>query len=98
MGIFSKTRIISGSKLYKEDIKPKLKAHDGKIHLIMLTSFSNFINQFFGVETKYTEQVGTIVDLMQEDGYEIVDIKFQMLKGQGIGGHAEGFSTLILYK
>ena len=36
--------------------------------------------------------------LAEKDGYEIVDIKFDSLKGQGITGTAEGFHTLIMYR
>ena len=64
----------------------------------MVNSFSKFINQNFGVEDKYTTQIDSIVTALQKDGYEIVDIKFDSLKGQGISGSMEGFHTLIQYK
>lgn len=98
MGLLSQKRKASGDILYSKDVKPQLMQRDGNIHVIMINSFSKFSNQVFGVETKYTEQIGSIVNDLQRDGYEIVDIKFDSLQGQGITGITEGFHTLILYK
>ena len=98
MGLLSHSRRVSGDNLYESEVKPQLKPSDGHIHLVMIDSFSKLINQVFGVESKYTEQVGSIVDRLQDDGYEIVDVKFDSLKGQGLTGAAEGFHTLILYR
>lgn len=98
MGILSNSRKASGDVLYHNEVKPQLVKKDGNIHLIMINSFSKLINQAFGVESKYTEQIGSVVNDLQKDGYEIVDIKFDSLQGQGITGTAEGFHTLILYK
>ena len=98
MGFLSKSRKASGKNLYDSDVKPRLVEKDGNTHIIMINSFSKFLDQNFGVETKYTEQIGSVVDSPQNDGYEIVDIKFDSLKGQGITGTAEGFHTLIMYK
>lgn len=64
----------------------------------MLDSFSKYLNQAFGVESKYTEQIDPIITGLQNDGYEIVDIKINSLKNQGLTGEMEGFHTLIMYK
>lgn len=98
MGFLSKSRKASGDVLYKDQVKPQLFEKDGNVHIVMIDSFSKLTNQAFGVEDKYTEQIGSIVNDLQKDGYEIVDIKFDSLKGQGITGTAEGFHTLIMYK
>lgn len=98
MGLLSKSRKTSGDVLYNNEVKPQLVAKDGNIHIVMIDSFSRFINQNFGVESKYTEQIGSVVNDLQKDGYEIVDIKFDSLKGQGITGTSEGFHTLIMYR
>lgn len=98
MGFLSKSRKQSGKDLYIKNIKPELVERDGNVHLIMIDSFSKYINGAFGVETKYTEQIGTIINELQKDGYEIVDVKFDSLKNQGITRIEEGFHTLILYK
>lgn len=98
MGLLSKTRKASGDVLYNNEVKPQLAEKDGNIHVVMINSFSKFANQSFGVESKYTEQIGSVVNDLQKDGYEIVDIKFDSLKGQGIIGTAEGFHTLIMYR
>lgn len=98
MGLLSGHRKASGKGLYIKDIKPRLVERDGHVHIIMIDSFSKFFDQTFGVETKYTEQIGQVVDNMQNDGYEVVDIKFNSLKNQGITGIAEAYHTLIMYK
>ena len=98
MGLLSKSRKASGDVIYNNKVKPQLVAKDGNIHIVMINSFSKLVNQNFGVESKYTEQIGSVINDLQQDGYEIVDIKFDSLKGQGITGTAEGFHTLIMYK
>ena len=48
-----------------------------------------------------TTQIDEIVSRMQDDGYEIVDIKVTILQNQGsgfFGDSMEGYSTLIIYK
>lgn len=98
MGFLSKSRKKSGENLYESQIKPKLVPKDGHTHVMMIGSFSKFANQAFGVETKYNEQVGTIIDSIQNDGYEIVDIKFNVVKDHGIAQTEQQFYTLIMYK
>lgn len=81
-----------------DKIKCELKEHDGYVHVLMINSFSKWINQMFGPETKYTTQIDEILTCMQADGYEIVDIKFNNLQNQGIFANMEGFATLVMYK
>lgn len=84
--------------IYQHQVKPFLKERDGFTHVVMINSFSKWINQNFGIEDKYTNQIDEIVTSIQQDGYEIVDIKFNSLQNQGISKNMEGFSTLIMYK
>lgn len=97
MGRFTNTQKQVAENVY-EKAKPYLKAKDGKIHVLMINSFSKWINQVVGCEDKYTTQIDTIVCSMQDDGYEIVDIKFNSITNQGLTGQMEGFHTLIIYK
>lgn len=78
----------------KQFLKPK----DGKMHVIMFNSFSKWLNQSFECENKYTTQLDEIITGMQNDGYEIIDIKFAAIQNQGLAGEMEGFNTLIMYK
>jgi uncharacterized tellurite resistance protein B-like protein len=98
MGFLKDNRKTSAENIYEKQVKQNVADKDGKLHVLMINSFSKFINQNFGVEDKYTTQIDSIVTALQDDGYEIVDIKFGSLKGQGIGGSMEGFHTLIQYK
>lgn len=97
MGMFNNAQKSSAEAVYtkaKEYLKPK----DGNIHVIMINSFSKWINQVFGCEDKYTTQIEDIIANMQADGYEIIDVKFNSIQGQGLTGQMEGFHTLITYK
>lgn len=64
----------------------------------MINSFSKWLNQNFECEDKYTTQIDNILSHMQEDGYEIIDVKFNSLVNQGIFGQMEGYHTLVMYK
>lgn len=98
MGLFSNGRKESGAQLYAQSVKQNLVAKDGLKHVIMLTSFSKFLNQNFDVETKFTEQINPILTGMQNDGYEIIDIKFNTMNNEGLTGDSTQFQTMIIYK
>ena len=97
MGLFSGTQQQASINVY-EQTKKLLKPKDGKIHVVMINSFSKWINQVFGCEDKYTTQIDEIISRMQDDGYEIIDVKINSIQNQGITGQMEGFHTLITYK
>lgn len=97
MGIFTKNQQETADYTYSK-IKQFLKEKDGKVHIVMINSFSKWINQIFGCEDKYTTQIDEIIMNMQADGYEILDVKFNSIQGQGLSGQMEGFHTLITYK
>lgn len=87
----------AGAAVYQK-LKYHLIPSDGKIHVVMINSFSKFLNQNFECEEKYTGQIDGILSLMQDDGYEIIDVKFNSVQNQGLTGQMEGFHTLITYK
>ncbi|MGI6076198.1 MAG: hypothetical protein ACOYD9_07525 [Pyramidobacter sp.] len=97
MGLFSKGQHEAAETEYR-NLRKYLHEKDGKVHVVMVNSFSKWINQFFGCEDKYTTQIDTLLSLMQDDGYEIVDVKFNSLTNQGITGTMEGFHTLVVYR
>lgn len=97
MGFLNSVQKETSKNVYEKEIKPRLKK-DGDIHIVMVNSFSKLINQVFGCEDKYTSQIDAILHKMQKEGYEIIDIKFNSVKGQGAFGNMEGFHTLITYR
>ena len=97
MGLCTSSQTAVAETVY-EKWKKFLKEKDGNIHILMINSFSKLLNQNFECEDKYTTQINVILDGLQNDGYEIVDIKFNSLMGQGLTGNQEGFHTIILYK
>ncbi|MGO3731578.1 MAG: hypothetical protein ACTJHC_00220 [Vagococcus sp.] len=98
MGLFSNNQKIAASNIYEKEVKVNLHEKDGLTHVLMINSFSKWLNQNFGVDDKYTNQLNQIITNMQNDGYEIVDIKLNSIQGQGLSGQMEGFHTLITYK
>ena len=82
MGMFTGMQQ-QASKYVYERMKKYLKPKDGKIHVIMVDSFSKLYNQTFECEDKYTTQIDELLIKMQDDGYEIVDIKFNSIRNQG---------------
>lgn len=97
MGMFTKGQKNEAGVIYA-DTKKYLKEKDGLVHVVMINSFSKLLNQIFGCEDKYTTQIDEILTCMQNDGYEIVDVKFNSIPGQGMSKEMEGFNTLIMYK
>lgn len=98
MGIFNSTQKVMSISIYEKQIKPQLKESNGYTHVLMINSFSKWLNQNFGCEDKYTTQIEEIIAGMQQDGYEIIDIKFNSIPGQGLTKQMEGYHTLITYK
>ena len=98
VGFFNNSQKASAISIYEKEVKPRLKEKDGLVHIIMINSFSKWINQNFGCEDKYTTQIDEILIGIQRDGYEIIDVKFNSIQGQGLTGQNEGFHTLITYK
>lgn len=96
-GFFTSVQKSTANTVY-DKMKPYIVPKDGKVHVLMINSFSKWLNQNFECENKYTTQLDTIISSLQDDGYEIVDIKFNSVKNQGLMGEMEGFHTLIMYK
>ncbi|CEP83725.1 MAG: zinc ribbon domain-containing protein [Paeniclostridium sp.] len=75
------------------EIKESLKEKDGKVHIIMIKGRSFFSYEELECLNKYTNEVDSILSFMQDDGYEIIDVKYQLV------GYSENqYSTLIMYK
>ena len=36
--------------------------------------------------------------MMQQDGFKIMDVKFNSIQNQGLTGQMEGYHTLIVYR
>lgn len=98
MGLFNKGGKQPTKSLYEDYFQKFMKEKDGKIHVLMVNSYGKWLNENFGCEDKYTDEINHILDGIQKDGYEIVDIKFNSLGDQGATGRMDGFHTLIMYK
>lgn len=96
MGLFTKNQAAAANGVYS-DVKKYLKEKDGKTHIVMVNSYSKFANGIFCCEDKYTTQIDTILSLMQNDGYEIIDVNVTTIFRDN-ADIMQGYSTLILYK
>lgn len=81
-----------------DTIARNYRPKDGRTHVLMLMSFSKLINQAFGCDDKYTNEVDAVLVDLQNKGYEIVDIKLGVLPNQGLTGQREGYLTCIIYR
>lgn len=97
MGMFTSNQTNTANVVY-QNAKKYIKPKDGKVHVLLINSFSKWLNQNFECDDKYTTQLDTILSNMQDDGYEIIDVKFNSIMNQGLLGQMEGFHTLITYK
>ena len=96
MALFEKTQQDNAATVY-EKLSAELKK-DGLVHVAMINSFSKWLNQVFGPESKYINNIDTILTLMQQDGFTIMDVKFNSMQNQGVTGTMEGYHTLIVYR
>jgi len=101
VGLFTKSQQKIADDIYATT-KPHLKPKDGFVHVVMISSFSKWLNQYLCCDDKYTTQIDLIITAMQKDGYEIVDVKFSSsINSKGLFndlGDSERFNTLIMYK
>lgn len=96
MGFFTKSQSNAAIGVYDE-VKKYLKEKDGKTHVVMINSYSKFANGYFCCEDKYTTQIDQILSLMQDDSYEIIDVKVTTIF-RDQADIMQGYSTLITYK
>lgn len=80
------------------NIKKFLKEKDGKVHIIMINSKDRFSYEELECADKYTNEVDSIVSSMQDDGYEIIAVKYQVIKDSYGISEIEYYRTLIMYK
>lgn len=94
MGIFDKNYEESSDKLW-EDVKKNLKPKNGKKQVILLSTMTK---STAGLEcdNKYTLQIGKVLDEMQNEGYEILDLKIETIESSM--STAAFIRTLIIYK
>lgn len=95
MGMFDKNIEKSGKDLYS-DVKQYLSTKDGKKHIVMVNTMSKLTTNGMECESKYTLQIDSVISEMQQEGYEILDVKMEI--SQTAMGNAQLIRTLIIYK
>lgn len=83
-----------------DKIKEFLKAKDGKVHIVMIHSKNKSSYDEFECASNYTNEIDNILSSMQDDGYEIINVKYQTIRDSyGLSiPKFEYYRTLIMYK
>ena len=88
MSIFNQ-KIKQGIEIYKEDLKPK----NGNTHILLIETI---VAYEYKQKKEYMSKINDFLDYMQENNYEIIDIKFHIDDDNTISGCL--YETMILYK
>ncbi|WP_429971190.1 hypothetical protein ACQW5G_00705 [Fructilactobacillus sp. Tb1] len=92
MGIFNKE---TNDESLINDVKNNLLPSDGKKHILMLRStIQKFQNSGTVVQDKYTKDINDILNYLQDNNYEILDVKESSFTAVSTALH----QTLIIYK
>ncbi|MEG0330208.1 MAG: hypothetical protein RR624_07235 [Longicatena sp.] len=81
-----------------EDISRHFHEKDGFKHVIILNGFSNLANLYFECDLEFSLQLDKFLSHMQNDGYELVDIKVTPIANPNIVGFAAAYNTMIIYR
>lgn len=89
MGVFDKNYEKSTNNTY-EEIKKILEPRNNNKHILLIhTGIMNGNKP----ETLYNIKINGIIESMQNEGYEIIDVKLEIGGTQGLS-----YETLIIYK
>lgn len=94
MGLFDKNFEKSVNELY-QDIKKYLSPKDGKKHVVLINTTSKTLTNGMECDNKYTIQINGVIEEMQQEGYEILNIR--MDASQQVMGNMTLIRTLIEY-
>jgi len=97
MGLFDKQNETFAAGMYENDIKKYLKKKNGKTHVLMIESYAKIVNVSISADDKYTTQIDSVLEKMQDDGYDIIDVKINSSVNTGALGN-QSILTLITYK
>lgn len=78
-----------------EVFKTKLAEKDGKVHVIIFNIFDKLFGAGTGIVKDYTK-VDLLLSCIQDDGYEVMDVKLS--SNEGSGGFTNGYCVLITYR
>lgn len=93
MGLFSKDKNLEPQKVVESKLRPK----NGKLHILMLVSWSKCTTMDFRCDEEYVEEIESVFADMQDKGYEIVKTQHNAISnGSGLGMLC--YTTLITYR
>lgn len=82
-------RINQSIDKYKEDLKPK----NGNTHMLLIETI---VDNEYKQKKEYMSKINEFLDFMQENGYEILDIKLNIRVERSLVGNA--YETMIIYR
>ena len=74
---------------YKEDLMPK----DGRKHILLIETV---VDNEYKQKQEYMLKINKFLDFMQENNYEIIDIKLNICNERSVSGYV--YETMIIYK
>ena len=94
MGLF-KGNPEKSKNLALDEARQQLMPRDGGIHVLMMVTRAEWNPSFS--ETTYNREINSVLDMMQEQGYIVVDVKFTPMASHE-NDKLMYYSTLISYK
>ena len=88
MSIFNQ-RVKQSIDNYKEDLKPK----NGNLHILLIETI---VDNEYSQKKEYMSKINDFLDFMQENKYEILDVKLSIKSERSMAGYS--YETLITYK
>lgn len=88
MSIFNQ-RIKQGIDNYKENLRSK----DGNTHILLIESV---VDNDYKYKKIYMKEINDFLDYMQDNNYEIIDIKLNISAERSMSGYI--YETMIIYK
>lgn len=82
-------RINQSIDKYKEDLKPK----NGNTHMLLIETI---VDNEYKQKKEYMSKINEFLDFMQENGYEILDIKLNIRVERSLVGNP--YETMIIYR
>lgn len=88
MSIFNQ-RVKQSIDNYKEDLKPK----NENLHILLIEII---VDNEYNQKKEYMSKINDFLDFMQENKYEILDVKLNINSERSMAGYS--YETLITYK
>lgn len=82
-----------------KDLLKQIPEQDGNLHVAMFVCFGSSSKLMaMGADEKFNTQANEILSIMQSNGLQILDVKFECDTQQGISKSGIGYYVLVTYR